>query len=177
MLTPTSILVIARGDGRDQAAIEMASRLASHYGARIVVATVLGSLPRAFQRISLVIDPVELWKMAALEHARYLDTLVGGEAMPIRIETRVLFGRKVEQIVREVSREKHDLLIVPGSFWTRHLPTWIRFDLRGVAGALCGLPNPTLAIGSGGGAASTPLWRTDRFVCVLSQSELLHSID
>jgi nucleotide-binding universal stress UspA family protein len=129
MLTPTSILVIARGDGRDQAAIEMASRLASRYGARIVVAAVLSGLPRAFQRVSLVIDPVELWKMAALEHARYLDTLVGGEAMPIRIETRVLFGRKVEQIVREVSREKHDLLIVPGSLWTRHLPTWIRFDL------------------------------------------------
>jgi nucleotide-binding universal stress UspA family protein len=129
MLTPTSILVIARGDGRDQAAIEMASRLASHYGARIVVATVLGSLPRAFQRISLVIDPVELWKMAALEHARYLDTLVAGEAMPFRIETRVLFGKKVEQIAREVSREKHDLLIVPGSLSTRHLPTWLRFDL------------------------------------------------
>jgi nucleotide-binding universal stress UspA family protein len=82
-------MVIARGDGRDQAAIEM----------------------------------------AALEHARDLDTLVSRESAPFKIETRILFGKRVEQIVGEVSREKHDLLIVPGSLWTRHLPTWLRFDL------------------------------------------------
>jgi nucleotide-binding universal stress UspA family protein len=129
MLTPTSILVIARGDGRDQAAIEMASQLALRHGARIVVAAVLSGLPRAFQRVSLVIDPMELWEMASSEHARYLDTLVSGQSAPNKIETRVLFGKKVEQIVREVSREKHDLLILPGSLWTRHLPTCLRFDL------------------------------------------------
>jgi nucleotide-binding universal stress UspA family protein len=129
MLTPTSILVIAAGDGRDQAAIEMARRIALRNGAHLVVAAILNGLPRAFQRVSLVIDPAELWEMAALEHARYLDTLVSGESAPLKIETRVLFGKKLEQIVREVSREKHELLIVPGSLWTRHLPTWLRFDL------------------------------------------------
>jgi nucleotide-binding universal stress UspA family protein len=129
MLTPTSILVIARGDGRDQAAIEMASRLALRRGARLVVASVLSGLSPAFLRVSLVIDPAALWKMADLEHARYLDSLVSGQSTTLKIETRVLFGKKVEQIVAEVSREKHDLLIVPGSRWTRHLPTWLRFDL------------------------------------------------
>ena len=94
MQTPTSILVIAAGDGRDQAAIEMASRLALRNGARLVVAAVLSGLPRAFQRVSLVIDPVELWVIAALEHARYLNTLVAGQAASIRVETRVLFGKK-----------------------------------------------------------------------------------
>jgi hypothetical protein len=104
MPTPTSILVIALGDGRDQAAIEIAIRQALRSGARVVVVAVLSSLPQAFQRVSLVIDPPELWKLATLEHARYLNTLVTGDAMPSRIKTRVLFGKRVEQIVREVLR-------------------------------------------------------------------------
>ena len=45
MQTPTSILVVTAGDGRDQAAIEMASRLAVRNGARLVVAAVLSGLP------------------------------------------------------------------------------------------------------------------------------------
>lgn len=125
----TSILVIAEGDGRDQAAIGMASRLAGRNGARLVAAAVLTGIPRAFQRVSLVIDPVELWVIAALERARYLNTLVAGQTASIRVETRVLFGQSIEQIVREVSREKHDLVIMPGSRWARYLPTWMRFDL------------------------------------------------
>jgi universal stress protein E len=64
-----------------------------------------------------------------LEHGRYLNTLVAGQAVSIKIETRVLFGKKVEQIVREVLREKHDLVIAPGSPCARHLPAWMRFDL------------------------------------------------
>jgi nucleotide-binding universal stress UspA family protein len=123
MQTPASILVVTAGDGRDQAAIEMASRLALRNGVRLVVVAVLSGLPRAFQRLSLVIDPAELWVVAALEHGRYLNTLAAGQAVSIRVETRVLFGKKLEQIVREVRREEHDLVIVPGSPWTRHLPT------------------------------------------------------
>jgi nucleotide-binding universal stress UspA family protein len=126
---PTSILVVTAGDGRDQAAIEMASRLALRNGARLAVAAVLSGLPPAFQRVSLVVEPAELWVVAALEHGRYLNTLVAGQSASIKIETRVLFGKKVEQIVREVSREKHDLVIVPGSPWTRQLLIWMRFDL------------------------------------------------
>jgi nucleotide-binding universal stress UspA family protein len=129
MRTPSSILLIAGGDGRDQSAIEMASRLARRNRARLVVAAVLSGLPRLFQRLSLVIHPAGLWEMAAREHAHYLDALVSGQSMPLRIETRVLSGQTMEQIVREVSREKHDLVIVPASRWTHHLPPWIRFDL------------------------------------------------
>lgn len=140
MQTLTSILVIAEGDGRDQAAIEMASRLAVRNGARLVAAAVLTGLPRAFQRVSLVIDAVELWVVAALERARYLNTLVAGQTASIRVETRVLFGHRVEQIVREVSRERHDLVIVPGSRWARHLPTWMRLDLPARLARRCQCP-------------------------------------
>ena len=125
----TGILVIAEGDGRDQAAIEMAGRLAVINGARLVAASVLTGLPRAVQLVSLVIDPMELWLMAALEHARYLNTLVAGQTASIRVESCVLVGKRIGQIVREVSREKHDLVIVPGSRWARYLPTSMRFDL------------------------------------------------
>jgi nucleotide-binding universal stress UspA family protein len=127
--TPTSLLVVVSGDGRDQTAIEMASRLARRYGARMAVVTVQNRLPRAFQQISLVIDPGELWQMATQERALYLATLVSGQSVPSGIETRALFGDTIKEIVREVSRERHDLAIVPGSHWTRHLPAWIRFDL------------------------------------------------
>lgn len=131
----TSILVIATGDGRDQAAIEMARRVALRSGARVVAASVLRGLPRAFRRVSLVIDPVELWAMAAQEHLHYLDTLAAGQTA--HAETRVLFGEPVEQILREVSREKHDLVIVPGSRWAHHLPAWLRFDLAAKLARRC----------------------------------------
>ena len=103
MRTPASILVIAMGDGRDQAAIELASRLAARSGARLVAASVLSELPRAFQRLSLVIDPVGLWAMAAREHVCYLEALVGGQARHTKAETRVLFGEPVEQMLGKLS--------------------------------------------------------------------------
>ena len=141
MQTPTSILVVTAADGRDQAAIEMASRLAVRNGARLVVAAVLEqACHRAFQRLSLVIEPAELWVVAALDHGRYLNTLVAGQAVSIKIETRVLFGKKLEQIVREVTREKYDLVIVPGSTWARHLPSWMRFDLSARLARRCPCP-------------------------------------
>ena len=140
MRAPTSILLITAGDGRDQAAFELAYGMALRSGARLVVAAVLNSLPRDFQRVSLVIDTGGLWEMAARQSARYLNTLTAGQTLKPTVETRVLLGEAVEEIVREVSIEKHDLVIVPGRQWVNHLPAWLRFDLAARLTRRCHCP-------------------------------------
>ena len=150
MRAPASILVIAGGDGRDQAAFEMAAGLASRNAARVTVAAVLKRLPRAFQRLSLVIDSVGLWEMAARERGRYLDTLVRveGFAPAVRVQTRVLFGKAVEQIAREAARQGADLVIVRGRRWIGYLPAWLRFDLPTRLARSCPCPVWTVKSGS-----------------------------
>ena len=125
---------------RDQVVIDEAITLASRSGAHLLVISVLSTLPREFQRISLVIDPCDLWAMAARDRARCLDTLLAGRAAPMGIERRVLFGEVVSQIAHEVVRGQHDLLIVPCPGWTHHLPACLRFDLAARLSRSCRCP-------------------------------------
>lgn len=140
MRAPTSILLVAAGDGRDQAASEAAQSLALRTGARLIVAAVLASLPRDFQRVSVVMDPGELWEMAARERTLYLNTLVAAKAVMPRVETRVLLGEAVGEIVREVFRERHDLVIVLGRQWLDRVPGWLRCDLPARLARRCRCP-------------------------------------
>jgi nucleotide-binding universal stress UspA family protein len=136
----TSILLITVGDGRDQAAFELAHSIALRSRARLKVAAFLGSLPKDFQRVSLVIDPGELWKMAVRERTHYLNALVAGQTVTSGVDTHVLLGEAVDEIGREVSREGHDLVIVPGRQWTSHIPNWLRFDLPARLARRCHCP-------------------------------------
>ena len=95
----------------------------------MTVAVVLRSLPKNFERVSLLFDRSELREMAVRESVQYLDTLLAGIAGRMGVERRVLAGPAAEEIVREVSRQRHDLVIVRGAQWISHLPMWLRFDL------------------------------------------------
>lgn len=70
------------GDQRGQALIEAAFALASRSGARLVVVSVLSAMPCEFQRMSLVMGPLDLWALAVQERAQYLNTLVVGRSVP-----------------------------------------------------------------------------------------------
>ena len=126
---PPKILLIAVGDARDYRMLEAAAEVVKSNGANLVLAAVLSRLPPAFQRLSLVIEAAELWGMAVRERLRYLETLATERSSDTKVGLRILFGQTVDAIVRETSLRQYDVVMVPRSRWTKHVPDWLRFDL------------------------------------------------
>jgi hypothetical protein len=126
---PSKILLIAVGDARDQETFKAATQLAKSHGAGLVLAAVLSRLPPPFQRLSLVIEPSELWRLALRERIQYLETLAAERLADVGVGTRILFGGTVEAILGEVSLRQYTLVILACSRWTKYVPDCLRFDL------------------------------------------------
>jgi nucleotide-binding universal stress UspA family protein len=92
---------------------ERAMALARTNDAQITVAGVLNALPREMQLLVPAIGPADLLALAAEERRAQLEMLVEPERQEgLAIRTRVLCGRAFLEVIREVLREGHDLVMM-----------------------------------------------------------------
>lgn len=103
-----SILAIGGGEGQE-AALECATRLARHANASLVLADALEDLPANLKGDSAFMD---LWNRVAREDGQQMESSLeslSGEG--VSAEARLLVGTPFIEIIREVLRGGHDLVI------------------------------------------------------------------
>jgi len=93
--------------------LERAIALAWRNDARLTVAGVVDTLPREMQRLVPALGPEDLLELATEERLAQLEHLVEpGRREGLEIGTRVLCGRPFLEVIREVMREGHDLVMM-----------------------------------------------------------------
>ena len=106
------LLFLNLGTG-DKAILRRAASLAETNRAQLAVVDVIEELPRDMQKLIVVITPMELQKRVIQERQKQLERLVA----PIRKEglhigVNALIGTPFLEIIRQVLRQKHDLVIL-----------------------------------------------------------------
>ncbi len=101
-------LLLVRGEEEKEGLLECALRMAQKSGSRITVAGTLENLPPGLQAASIL----ELWNRAALEKKDELEELHSMiSEKGIEADARVLFGTPFVEIIREVLKGGHSLVM------------------------------------------------------------------
>ena len=96
-----------------QVAVEHAKSLARENIARITIFSVVKAIPDNKDLISTVISPEELLSLAINAHQEKLDELVTEmKQLGINATAKIMTGTPFIEIIRQVLREKHDLVII-----------------------------------------------------------------
>lgn len=108
-----SILLVAEENGRSKAVLERAVALAKRHQARLTVVAVIEELPRDVRALMALKLPPEPPKSLIKEHQDRLEQLIA----PIRregvqVRANVLYGTPFLEIIREVLRARHDLIMM-----------------------------------------------------------------
>ena len=108
-----NILVVTDCDDRSFSAFERAVALALKNQAQLTVVTVLEPLPSELRRLTLTIDSEDLWRIGwderRVELDCFLDRIRHGLAS---VASKILSGTPFLEIIREVLRNQHDLVII-----------------------------------------------------------------
>jgi universal stress protein E len=108
-----NILVLMDNEARRSHVFERAIALARRNHAQLTVAGVLDALPRDMQRLVAAIELADLLELAAEERLAQLELLAEPERLDgLELRTRVLCGRPFLEVIREVLREGHDLVMM-----------------------------------------------------------------
>jgi universal stress protein E len=111
MQTFKDILYVATPASTDHAAIERAVKLAENNQARLTVVEVIDQMPR----LTKLIDKIQLledFQAKSLgKHQQRLEKLVAPWDNNKKIQTKVLIGIPFVEIIREILRHGHDLVI------------------------------------------------------------------
>ena len=107
-----NILLLAGGEGWKEAALKRAVILAKNNKAKLKVVEVIEELPREMQILITSMHLADLQEVAIAEQSRKLERIIA----PIRdegiqITTKVLIGTPFLEIIREVLRNRHDLVM------------------------------------------------------------------
>ena len=96
-----------------QVAVEHAKSLARENIAHITIFSVVKAIPDNKDLISTVISPEELLSLAINAHQEKLDELVTEmKQLGINATAKIMTGTPFIEIIRQVLREKHDLVII-----------------------------------------------------------------
>jgi len=96
-----------------QVAVEHAKSLARENIAHITILSVVKAIPDNKDLISTVISPEELLSLAINAHQEKLDELVTEmKQLGINATAKIMTGTPFIEIIRQVLREKHDLVII-----------------------------------------------------------------
>ena len=108
----SNILLIA-DEGTDySAALKRAVALARNNQALLTICAVVDAVPDGMQMAVTAVTPAELQDIAVTEKRAWLDKLVKSVAASgAPIETKVLIGKPFLEVIRQVLRNKHDLII------------------------------------------------------------------
>jgi nucleotide-binding universal stress UspA family protein len=111
-----NILLVAGGEGWKKSALKRALALAKSNHARLTVVDVMEELPRELRLLIPAMDIEDLQKLAVTERMKYLRRYIEPIANKgIRVAAKVLLGAPFIEIIREVVRNKHDLVIKTAS--------------------------------------------------------------
>ncbi|HDH00892.1 MAG TPA: universal stress protein [Nitrospirae bacterium] len=107
-----NILLLAGGKGWEETALKRAVTLAKNNKAKLKVVEVIEELPREMQILITSMHLADLQEVAIAEQSRKLERIIA----PIRdkgvqVTAKVLIGTPFLEIIREVLRNKHDLVI------------------------------------------------------------------
>ena len=105
------ILCILEADASSELALERAVALAESNQAELTVATVIPHVPALAGMPYAGPDPVDLQKALRKESEERLTSLTAAHQDSMRIPHKVLTGTPFLEIIREVLRGDHDLII------------------------------------------------------------------
>ena len=108
-----NILLVADGEEPNMTTLGRAIALAGRNQAQLTVVSVLESLPRELMRLIAALHPEDLWRIAADERREQLERFVARiQQGEVTVTVRILCGTPFLEIVREVLRNQHDLLMM-----------------------------------------------------------------
>ncbi len=106
-----NILCMMERQATSQCAIERAVALAENNQASVTVATVIERVPAGIKISDGGTDPGDAQARLTDTEAQRLDTLIERYRARVRMNTKVLVGTSFLEIIREVIRSEHDLVI------------------------------------------------------------------
>jgi nucleotide-binding universal stress UspA family protein len=108
-----SILLIFDPESKTQAAIDHAKSLAKGNAAQVTIFSVIKNLPSDLSMAITAIPPQELFALVIKERREQADALVDKmNQQGIKATAKVVSGTPFLEIIRQVLREKHDLVII-----------------------------------------------------------------
>jgi universal stress protein E len=107
------ILFVADTRAASQATFKRAVALAKENRARLTVVDVIEDLPRDAQMLVTMMPPKDLQDLVIQERRRRIEKLIHPiQAQGVRATAKVLYGTPFLEIVREVLRNQHDLVMM-----------------------------------------------------------------
>lgn len=107
-----NILLIAGGDNWNTTSLKRAVALAKNNSARLTVVDVVGELPRELGVVATSRHRVEVQSLVVAERLKQLEQHIEAVVTNgIRVNAKVLVGKPFLEIIREVLKKKHDLVM------------------------------------------------------------------
>ncbi len=107
-----NILFVAYGTGDVRAALKRATRLATRNQAQLTLVDVVEKLPSDARRLLEGIRPYDIEDEVAQQDLKKLEKLAASiEDTGLHVSAKVLVGTPFIEIIREVLRNKHDLVV------------------------------------------------------------------
>ena len=106
-----NILLVHDSGESGQSTLSRAIDLARRNQASLTVIQVIGQIPRDYRMLVTSITSEEIMKLASKEHTLLLEKEVAHFPETSRIMCKVVVGREFIEIIKEVLRNKHDLVI------------------------------------------------------------------
>ncbi len=105
------ILLVSDDSDSGQATLTRAIDLATRNQARLTLIKVISQVPHDYRVFITSLLPEEIMKIAVREHTLLLEKQIASFEKSISIELKVVVGREFIEIIKEVLRNKHDLVI------------------------------------------------------------------
>lgn len=106
-----NILLVHNGGKSGESTIARAIELATDNRANLKVIQVINQLPNDYRMLITSITPEEIMKLVVKEHIRHLENYIAPFPDSSRIQLKVVPGREFVEIIKEVLRYDHDLVI------------------------------------------------------------------
>lgn len=107
------LLLVADADNPNQTVIDHAVSLAKQNGAQLTITTVIKEFPANLRMAIVAMHPNDLLKQVVIDINKQLDELATDAQQQVsEVSAKVLIGNTSLEIIRQVMRDKHDLVIV-----------------------------------------------------------------
>jgi len=106
-----NILCVVRTDAKHNAALEHAVKLAENNQASLTVVEIIDEIPPNTKLFVRNQSPFDIQEMIVAEHQKKLEEMVSSLSNKIEIELKVLTGKLFLEVIYEVLRNGHDLVV------------------------------------------------------------------
>jgi len=106
-----NILLVYDGRESGQSTLARAIDLATQNQAKLTVIQVIDQIPSDYRMLITSMTPEEIMKLAVNEHTRRLENYIAPFPDSTGIQLQVVAGREFIEIIKEVLRNDHDLVI------------------------------------------------------------------